>query len=323
MLSFDGTSGSVNVSGNTITLPITTTLANDVLVVWVALEGGDSVASVLSSSGLNWALRHADANVAIYSALKPAAGLETITVSLNYAGGNFGCAFAIGGANTTSPWDSDGSLPVWTPGTDVTNTAIYSTDYPDDFVFFVSYVNSAGYTLPAGFTAMFTAAPGLCAGYQIVSAVQSGAQVSVFGYPSFISLDVIAGMPVGVGGSQYGKGPYGFRLYSRISYVDFSGNLTPLVGLSGAIDILVAQGDLAGDLRPVIVLRGSLAVDRLFAGNMTSSIVLAASGVFGPYWPPSEPCPSPPWDSSEPCPPSLWTPTGPCVPVDWEESVDG
>ena len=123
--------------------------------------------------------------------------------------------------------------------------------------------------------------------------------------------------------SSYGKGPYGSRLYSWAPTVDFSGNLTPSVGFTGAIDVLVAQGDLAGDLRPVIVLEGSLAVDRVFAGEMTPSIVLAASAVFGPYWPPSELCPSPPWSSSEPCPTSLWTPTGPCASVDWEETVDG
>jgi hypothetical protein len=123
--------------------------------------------------------------------------------------------------------------------------------------------------------------------------------------------------------SSYGKGPYGNRLYSLAPTVDFSGNLTPSVGFSGTIDVLVAKGDLAGDLRPLVVLGGSLAVDRVFAGGMTPRIVLAASAVFGPYWPPSEPCPSPPWVSSEPCPPSIWTPVGPCDPVDWKETVNG
>ncbi len=121
--------------------------------------------------------------------------------------------------------------------------------------------------------------------------------------------------------SSYGKGPYGNRLYSWAPIVDFSGDLTPSVSFSGALDVLIAKGDLAGDLRPIIVLGGSLAVDRVFAGNMTPKIVLAASAVFGPYWPPSPPCPLPPWGPSEPCPPSLWTPSGPCVPVDWEETV--
>lgn len=121
--------------------------------------------------------------------------------------------------------------------------------------------------------------------------------------------------------SSYGKGPYGNRLYSRAPTVDFGGDLAPLVGFAGAIDVIVAKGDLAGNLRPLIVLSASLAVDRVFAGDMTAQIVLAASAVLGPYWPPSVPCPAPPWASSEPCPPSIWTPTGPCLHVDWEEMV--
>ena len=123
--------------------------------------------------------------------------------------------------------------------------------------------------------------------------------------------------------SSYGKGPYGKRLYSWAPTVDFSGNLTPSVSFSAAIDVLVAKGDLAGNLRPLIVLSGSLAVDRVFAGgDLAPRITLAASAVLGPYWPPSQPCPAPPWASSDPCPTSLWTPTGPCEPVGWEE-VDG
>ena len=120
--------------------------------------------------------------------------------------------------------------------------------------------------------------------------------------------------------SSYGKGPYGSRLYSLAPDIDFIGNLTPSVSFSGALDVLT-QGDVAGDLRPMIVLGGALTVDHVLAGDMSVGIAFAASAVFGPYWPPSQPCPTPPWASTEPCPPSLWTPTGPCLPVDWEESV--
>ena len=120
--------------------------------------------------------------------------------------------------------------------------------------------------------------------------------------------------------SSYGKGPYGNRLYSWAPAVDFSGNLTPQVSFAGAVDVLIAKGDLAGNLRPVIVLGASLAVDRVLAGgDIAPRIVLAASAVFGPYWPPSQPCPSPPWGPSEPCPPSLWTSEEPCD-VDWQPS---
>ena len=111
--------------------------------------------------------------------------------------------------------------------------------------------------------------------------------------------------------SSYGKGPYGSRLYSLAPDIDFSGNLTPSVSFSGALDVLT-QGDVAGDLRSMIVLVGALTVDHVLAGDMSVGIALAASAVFGPYWPPSQSCPTPPW-----------APVGPCVPVDWEESVDG
>ena len=125
--------------------------------------------------------------------------------------------------------------------------------------------------------------------------------------------------------SSYGKGSYGNRLYSLAPTVDFSGNLTPVIGLSGTFDVLIVKGDLAGNLRPVIALSGSLTADRALVGDMAPRIVLAASAVVGPYsyWSPSEPCASPPWVSSELCPTSLWTPVGPCASVDWKESVDG
>ena len=68
--------------------------------------------------------------------------------------------------------------------------------------------------------------------------------------------------------SSYGKGPYGNRLYSWAPTVDFNGDVTPSVSFSGTIDILVAQGDLAGNLRPAIVLGASLAADRVLAGSI-------------------------------------------------------
>ncbi len=119
--------------------------------------------------------------------------------------------------------------------------------------------------------------------------------------------------------SSYGKGPYGNRLYSLAPTVDFVGNLTPFVSFSGQIDVLVAKGNLAGNLRPLIWLSASLTVDHVLVGALIPQIVLTATLVSGPLWAPSEP-EIPSWSPSEPCPPSLWTPTGPCDPVDWEET---
>ena len=113
--------------------------------------------------------------------------------------------------------------------------------------------------------------------------------------------------------SSYGKGPYGNRLYSLAPTADFDGDLAPQVNFAAdKLDVLVVQGDLAGNLRPLIVLSASLTVDRVFAGNFAPGIVFAANAVFGPYWMPSESCPPP-----------LWTPVGPCASVGWKESVDG
>jgi hypothetical protein len=120
--------------------------------------------------------------------------------------------------------------------------------------------------------------------------------------------------------SSYGKGKYGSRLYSFAPTVDLAGDLTPFIGLSGQLDVLVAQGDLAGNLRPLIVLSASLTADRVFQGDLAPQIVLTALLTSGPLWKPSAPV-APPWEASELCPPSIWTPMGPCLPVDWEESV--
>lgn len=119
--------------------------------------------------------------------------------------------------------------------------------------------------------------------------------------------------------SSYGKGKYGSRLYSLAPTIDLNANLTPFVSFFGQVDVLVGQGDLAGDLRPLIVLGASLTVDRVLVGGLTPQIVLAATLTSGPLWKPSAPV-QPPWSEVEPCPPSLWTPVDPCVPVDWNET---
>ena len=112
--------------------------------------------------------------------------------------------------------------------------------------------------------------------------------------------------------SSYGKGPYGSRLYSYAPTVDFVGGLAPQVSFAASgLDVLAAQGALAGNLRPLIVFSASLTVDRVFRGDMIVGIVLGPSSlVSGPLWEPSTPCP-----------PSMWTPTEPCDIVVWEESV--
>jgi hypothetical protein len=119
--------------------------------------------------------------------------------------------------------------------------------------------------------------------------------------------------------SSYGKGKYGSRLYSLAPIVELRGNLTPSVGFSGGLDVLVAQGDLAGNLRPLVTLAASLTADRVLQGSLAPQIILAAQLTSGPLWAASVPG-APPWNPSEPCPPSLWTPVDPCDPVEWEDS---
>ena len=159
--------------------------------------------------------------------------------------------------------------------------------------------------------------------------------------------------------SKYGKGLYGVNHYSRVAVLDLSGDLAPVAAFLASVDIVgqdffdgdfapivtfsgalglvfdVVPGDfvptvvfaadltfdllLGGDLDSQIDLEGSLILDSLVDGDLSFTVIFAASGfIVGPLWT-SEIC-SPVMWTSEICPPVLWTPDEPCDLATWEES---
>lgn len=112
-------------SGSSV-VSITTTQANDVIV--VSLLTGTATPTVADSTSLTWTAyvaptlsASAGKYIATYWAVKPTAGATTITVT--GSGTTCSVVIAISGANTTTPWDTNASLP----GTNVTQGMIAPT----------------------------------------------------------------------------------------------------------------------------------------------------------------------------------------------------
>ena len=101
--------------------------------------------------------------------------------------------------------------------------------------------------------------------------------------------------------SIYGAGAYGYRLYSAGVTNDFRGDLRPSIRFSAlGMDVVTPAGNVAGDIRPLIALGGSLTGDWGLRGAITPSIVLAATLTSGPLWGPSQLCEAE-WVEAELC----------------------
>jgi FecR protein len=154
---------------------LTTSNANDVIIVDIALNG-TTVSSVTDTAGLQWHLRAVagTANQPIYEyyAIAPnALSADVIAVSFvstaTYVDMN---AFGVSGANTSSPFDGNASVPAST-----TSTGSITTSNADDFIF-------AGYrfglnatpTVGSGWTAINASGDYYLSEYQIVSTTQAG-----------------------------------------------------------------------------------------------------------------------------------------------------
>jgi hypothetical protein len=196
----DTTSSGVNVSyASSASITLSTTHSNDIIVV-VACTDSLGVSSISSTSGLAWQKRSSIAETTqqtycfldVWWALA-SSPLTNEAITVHYAS-NFddfsGVAFSVSGCNTSSPWDSNPSLPV----TDATYAAAggdqptltYSTTKADDFVLMaIGEAATNGYnTPPSGFTYIQGASNGggahysaVGAAYQRRTAAQSNASV--------------------------------------------------------------------------------------------------------------------------------------------------
>jgi hypothetical protein len=199
-LAVDGTStlGAYSEFTTSPTATLTTTKAGDLIVAQVftahiSSNGTYCTVTGVSGGGLTWSKRQGadytdatnnyDSTVEVWTAVAPGALSNvvitaTLSAQARYAGIN---AFGISGINTSSPYDSNASVPASghdnSAGSSVPGATI-STTNAHDFILGVFY-NSGGYgnSLQSGFTALFQNTSALIQ-YKVVSSPQSNLSVN-------------------------------------------------------------------------------------------------------------------------------------------------
>jgi hypothetical protein len=182
-LALDGKAHTNFTSGSSASLSLTTAHANDVIIAAVTVNN-TTVASI-KSAHLNFTLRKREQAsdglpdyLEVWYAVAPAAlSSEVITVTLSNGNTDY-CTvdvFGISGANTTTIFDGNPSLPAAVPSGDIK----LSTSNAKDFVFGVYRMSTtATPTAGAGWTQISGANYQLVQ-YRIVSATQSNLDVAI------------------------------------------------------------------------------------------------------------------------------------------------
>jgi hypothetical protein len=179
-----------NSSTSTATVTLTTTSTNDVIVVQTVNNSASSVTvtGVTDTAGLTWTKRAGvdwDTSGRFraeewYAIAPTALSNDTITVSYSSAAShsirNF--AFGVSGANTTTPFDTNGSLPATAQFVDATKniSATISTTNPNSIL--IGLVGTFGgigtVTYPSGFSLIVAGGTLSNSSKSIVSSQQSG-----------------------------------------------------------------------------------------------------------------------------------------------------
>jgi hypothetical protein len=201
-LSLDGAAGTFNAGKgvvNSMSASLTTAKTNDiVLAIGFAGAGGGTVTSVTDGASLVWHSRFNSAigsrNMFCYWALA-ASLLSADSITVNMADIDTLVVFGVNGANTGSPFDTNGSLPATAAAASVT----VSTSNANDFLFGFNAGGSAG--IPAGWSNINAFLNSFNTAYDIVSSTLSGQSVN-FGGGSMTYVDaIVAATPASL---QYG-----------------------------------------------------------------------------------------------------------------------
>lgn len=183
-LALDGTPATAYAgTGSTIALTITTTQSNDVLI-FAILPNDGNPASGISGGGLTWTKRTSTVvccfpnNIDEWWAIAPSP-LTGVTITATLSSSTFysGALFAISGANTSTPYDVNGSLPV----TGIGNTPLtLSTTNADTFIINEQrFASTSSPTPDAGWTGIASGGGGyFLVEYKIVSSPQTSLTIS-------------------------------------------------------------------------------------------------------------------------------------------------
>jgi hypothetical protein len=186
-LALDGSVTANASSGTSLALPgLTTTKTNDVIVVFALVNSASgviSVSSIADTAGLTWTKR-AGAGVTSqpleewYAISSGILSSDVITVTLSAAVAFLTLsAFAVSGANTTSPWDANVSLPA------TSSTAAVSVSTTAAATMLIGGYRLSSVAAP-GAGAAFTAITNvnfLLTEYEVVSSAQTAKAVPIGG----------------------------------------------------------------------------------------------------------------------------------------------
>ena len=157
------------------TVTLTTAYVNDVIILDIA-ENGTTVSSISDTAGLTWQEKAVagTGNDLIYQyyAISPNA-LSADAITVNFTGGATQAelnAFGIAGANTSSPFDTNASIPT----TSATGTVSATTSNANDLIFAAyRFGSDASPSAGSGWTAINASGGYYLSEYQIVSATQA------------------------------------------------------------------------------------------------------------------------------------------------------
>jgi hypothetical protein len=186
----DGAAPFAQTATTALSLPLTTTFANDTILVFCADGGGNSVSSISDTGGLTWTQRSGVAGTYDeYSAPSPSPlTSDTISIAFNYAVNNTCAAFGVSGANHTSPFDPNVSVPAYS----ATTSTSYSTSNPYDLA--VAFTGNSGTPTPAqptGFTAITPSLYYFSLGFIQLTSPVTGQSVVGATYTSYVLVDAL------------------------------------------------------------------------------------------------------------------------------------
>ena len=181
-LAIDGTAQVVATNGTSSSVSLSTTSTNDVVV--VVVYSGTTVTGV-TSAHLTFTKRVQYTNAQTLNQeiwWAPAASAltsESITANFTAGGSHTVTAFGVSGANTTTPFDTNVSLPGEEEGFGAPATATISTSNGSDMLI-ASCFSSAPrtFTPPAGFATVLANTTTNSLSYEVVSSTQTNLAVA-------------------------------------------------------------------------------------------------------------------------------------------------
>ena len=185
---------STNDGVGTITVNITTTEPNCIVFVGLCTWYNSPYGNPTDSLGLAWTPRFFGTDqfndLALWQALQPTAGLNQIFIQMDGINSNWCYAFAIGGANTSTPNDPNASLPSIVVGTGGTISTSFATTSDPDFVFGIN----RGSGLPTGLptlTTMWNDPSGTFTGFYYVAATPQSRTGVTPGASNYLLFDAV------------------------------------------------------------------------------------------------------------------------------------